>query len=76
MSYFGKLTTRMQDFREDLLNAKPMVCVERAKLVTESYKLHSDKPMVLRRALMLENVLENMSIYIEPQTLVRKSFLL
>jgi len=70
MSYFGKLTTRMQDFREDLLNAKPMVCVERAKLVTESYKLHADKPMVLRRALMLGNVLENMSIYIEPQTLI------
>lgn len=70
MSYFGKLTARMQNFREELLNAKPMVCVERAKLVTESYKLHADKPMVLRRALMLKNVLENMSIYIEPQTLI------
>ncbi len=70
MNYFGKLTTRMHDFREDLINAKPMVCVERAKLVTESYKLHADKPMVLRRALMLENVLKNMSIYIEPQTLI------
>ncbi len=70
MSYFGELTTRMQDFREDLLNAKPMVCVDRAKLATESYKLHADKPMVLRRALMLENVLKNMSIYIEPHTLI------
>jgi len=70
MSYFGELTTRMQDFRKDLLNAKPMVCVERAKLTTESYKLHADKPMVLRRALMLENILKNMSIYIEPQTLI------
>jgi len=70
MSYFGELTTRMQDFRKDLLNAKPMVCVERAKYTTESYKLHADKPMVLRRALMLENILKNMSIYIEPQTLI------
>jgi len=70
MNYFGELTTRMKDFREDLLNAKPMVCVERAKLTTQSYKLHADKPMVLRRALMLENVLSNMSIYIEPQTFI------
>lgn len=70
MSYFGELTTRMQDFRKDLIEAKPMVCVERAKLTTESYKLHADKPMVLRRALMLENILKNMSIYIEPQTLI------
>ncbi|QCX33107.1 glycyl radical protein [Caloramator sp. E03] len=70
MSYFGELTQRMKDFREELLNAKPMVCVERAKLTTESYKLHADKPMVLRRALMLENVLKNMSIFIEPQTLI------
>jgi len=70
MSHFGELTTRMKDFREDLINAKPMVCVERAKLTTESYKLHADKPMVLRRALMLQNVLENMSIYIEAQTLI------
>ena len=70
MSYFGELTTRMQSFREDLLKAKPMVCVERAICTTESYKLHRDKPMVLRRALMLENVLKNMSIYIEPQTLI------
>src|SRR5665647_1530773 len=70
MSYFGKLSTRMQNFRDDLLNEKPMVCVQRAKLATESYKLHADKPMVLRRALMLENVLKNMSIYIEPQTLI------
>ena len=31
MNHFGKLTTRMHDFREDLLNAKPMVCVEHIK---------------------------------------------
>lgn len=70
MSYFGELTARMKEFREELLIAKPMVCAERAKLTTESYKLHLDKPMVLKRALMFENVLKNMSIYIEPQTLI------
>lgn len=70
MNYFGELTARMHDFREELINAKPMVCAERARLTTESYKLNADKPMVLRRAYMLENVLKNMSIFIEPQTLI------
>ncbi|MFT8351685.1 glycyl radical protein [Clostridium saccharoperbutylacetonicum] len=70
MSHFGELTKRMHNFREELLNAKPMVCVERAKLITDSYSEHADKPMVLRRALCLENILENMSIFIEDDTLI------
>ena len=70
MNHFGELTKRMHNFREELLIAKPMVCVERAKLTTQSYKEHADKPMVLRRALCLENILKNMSIFIEPETLI------
>ena len=70
MNHFGELTKRMHNFREELLNAKPMVCVERAKLTTESYKEHADKPMVLRRALFLENILKNMSIFIEEDTII------
>lgn len=70
MSHFGELTTRMSNFRNDLLNAQATICVERARLTTESYKLYADHPVVLRRALMLENVLRNMSIYIEPQTVI------
>ncbi|MBU3088291.1 glycyl radical protein [Clostridium gasigenes] len=70
MNHFGELTERMHNFREELLNAKPMVCVERAKLTTESYKEHADKPMVLRRALFLENMLKNMSIFIEDDTVI------
>lgn len=70
MNYFGSLTDRMNNFREELLNAKPMVCVERSKYTTESYREHADKPMVLRRALCLENILKNMSIFIEDETLI------
>lgn len=70
MNPFGELTGRMNDFREALLNAKPMVCVERAVLTTDTYRENMDKPLSIRRALMLKNVLENMSIYIEPQTLL------
>lgn len=70
MNHFGELTERMCNFREKLINSKPMVCVERAKLVTESYKEHADKPMILRRALCLENILKNMSIFIEDETMI------
>ncbi len=68
--YFGKLTSRMHHFREELLNARPYVCVERAVLTTESYKLHADKPTILKRAYMLENILEHMTIYIEDDSLL------
>ncbi|MFR8229212.1 MAG: glycyl radical protein [Anaeromassilibacillus sp.] len=70
MSHFGELTTRMHDFREELLNAKPMVCVERAKITTQTYRENMDQPLAIRRALMYRNVLNGMSIFIEPQTLL------
>lgn len=60
----------MEHFREELLEAKPYVCAERAILTTESYRRHADKPVTLKRAYMLENVLANMSIFIEPATLL------
>ena len=41
-NHFGKLTERMHNFREELLNAKPYVCAERAVLTTESYRMHAD----------------------------------
>ncbi|MBQ8075943.1 MAG: glycyl radical protein [Oscillospiraceae bacterium] len=69
-SRFGALTNRMQAYRESLLSVKPQVCAERALLTTESYRLHADKPVILRRAYMLQNILENMTIYIEPETLL------
>ena len=68
--HFGRLTPRMAAWREELLDTPQSVCVERAMLTTETYKLHQHEPMVLRRALMVQNVLENMSIFIEPATLI------
>ena len=68
--YFGTLTERMRRFREEVLNASPKVCAERALLTTESYKAHQDMPVVLKRAYMMKNILENMSIYIEDETLL------
>ncbi|MCB0912700.1 MAG: hypothetical protein KDB60_13885, partial [Propionibacteriaceae bacterium] len=68
--HFGRLTPRMAAWREELLDTPQSVCVERAVLATQTYQQHQDEPMVLRRALMVRNVLENMSIFIEPATLI------
>ena len=67
---FGTLSPCMRAYREALVSAKPTVCVERARITTDTYKNHMDQPLALRRALMLQNVLEGMSVYIEPQTLL------
>ncbi len=68
--HFGSLTTRMNNFREELLSTKSNVCAERAILTTESYKLHADKPITLKRAYMLKNILEKMTIFIEEESLL------
>ncbi|MDO5084717.1 MAG: glycyl radical protein [Arachnia propionica] len=68
--HFGTLTPRMAAWREQLMETTPSVCAERAVLTTEAYKEHQHEPMVLRRALMVDKVLRNMSIYIEPATLI------
>lgn len=68
--HFGELTPRMGAFREELLNTQPQVCVERALLTTQTYREHADKPLAIKRALMLQNVLEHMTIFIEPYTLL------
>ena len=68
--HFGALTPRMNHFREELLEAEPRVCAERAILTTQSYREHADQPVVLKRAYMLQNILEHMSIFIEPDTLL------
>ncbi|MGM0214850.1 glycyl radical protein [Enterococcus sp. AZ109] len=68
--YFGRLTDRMNEYRESVLTKKPYICAERALLATEAYKEHQNQPSVMKRALMLKNILEKMSIYIEDETLI------
>lgn len=69
-SHFGDLTPRMQAFREEMLDEKPYVDAERAVLCTEAYEANKNQPPVMKRALMLEHILDNMTVYIEDRTLV------
>ena len=70
VEHFGDLTPRMNLFRDKVLDKKPYICAERALLATEAYKKNLNQPAVMKRALMLKNILENMSIYIEDETLI------
>lgn len=69
-SHFGELTSRMKAFREEMLDEKPYIDAERAVLATEAYREHQNQPNVMKRALMLEKILDNMTIYIEGKTLI------
>lgn len=68
--YFGNLTPRMQQFREAVLEKKPYIDATRALLVTETYQKYKNQPPVMKRALMLKNILKKMPIYIEDETLI------
>ena len=68
--HFGSLTERMRLFREEVLDEKPFIDAERAVLATEAYRANLNQPRVMTRALMLKNILEKMSIYIEDKTLI------
>ena len=69
-AHFGSLTPRMQAYRESVLDKKPYIDAQRALLATESYRANTHQSPVMKRALMLKNILEKMSIYIEDETIL------
>ena len=69
-AHFGSLTPRMAAYRESVLEQKPYIDAQRAVLATEVYKKNLHQPAVMKRALMLKNILEHMDIYIEDETIL------
>ena len=69
-AHFGNLTERMRAYREAVLDQKPYIDAQRAILCTQAYRANRHQPAVMRRALMLRHILENMTIYIEDQSLL------
>lgn len=70
MGSFGTISERMARYREEMLSTKPRVCVERAVLTTQAYQENMNQPLAIKRANMLAKVLDNMTIYIEPDSLL------
>ncbi|MGB3346012.1 MAG: glycyl radical protein [Candidatus Humimicrobiia bacterium] len=64
------ITKRIEKLRNKIINTVRKLDIERARLFTESYKKNENKPLILRRAMSLSYVLENMTIAIDPNELV------
>ena len=55
---------------ENLYKKMPEIEASRAVLLTESYQQTEDQPMVMRRALAFEHILDNIPIIIRDEELV------
>ena len=61
--------TRIRKLRSAMM-VKPSVCVERAKLITESYRQTEGEPAAVRRGKAFAHLLENMTVRIYPDELI------
>lgn len=53
---------RIRRLKDELLNTETVWCFERARLVTESYRMTEGQPPAMRRARALYHVLDQMPI--------------
>ena len=72
---YCKLSFIGEELRSNYLNNRmrsvvPAICIERAKIVTESYKQSEGMPYIIRRASALKDLLEQMTIFIDEYELV------
>ena len=65
-----KMTERVKRLRELNLSAKPEICPERARLLTQSWEETKGLPHPIRRAKTLEKILAEMTIFIQPEELI------
>jgi formate C-acetyltransferase len=63
-------TPRVSAIKERFIKITPEICVERAQLITESYRETEDQPIHLRRAKALDKILEEMTVFIQDDELV------
>ncbi len=72
--FSGKASSRIETLKSRLLNAVPEMCIQRAVLATEAYKEYEAKTVIVKRALTLKKILENLPIFIEDDALLVGSF--
>jgi pyruvate formate-lyase/glycerol dehydratase family glycyl radical enzyme len=64
------VTPRVQALKERYLHTRPTVCTERARFYTKVYREQEAKPVIVRRALALEETLERMTVTIDEGELI------
>lgn len=70
MKQYEIKSERIKKLRESVLSQTPMVCIERARFVTEAYRENEAEPVYIKRAKALEKTLKNMHIYIKEGELI------
>lgn len=63
-------TPREERIKERFVKITPEICVERAKLITESYKETEAEPVHIRRAKALAAILSKMTVFIADDELI------
>lgn len=61
---------RIEKLKDKHLSATPQICLERATIITKSYKETDGKPAIVRRAEALKKVLEKMTLRIWQDELI------
>ena len=66
----GRKGNRTERMKERLLSSPYVVCIERARFYTESYKETEGEPAAIRNAKALTKTLSEMTIFIDEDELV------
>ena len=61
---------RTEFLNQAMRSVVPSICIERAKIVTDSYKRTEGMPFIMRRAIALKDMLEKMTIFIDDEELI------
>jgi formate C-acetyltransferase len=64
------MADRIASLKERHLAVEQEICIERARYFTESFRRSEAEPRIIRRARALANVLEKMTVFIEPGELI------
>ncbi len=67
---FTESTERIKRLKDEVLNAIPEICIERGLIVTQADLELGDLPVPIKRAKILERILENMTISIGDDELI------
>ncbi len=70
MMIIGNSSERIEKLRTSLIDTPSTVCTERAKIITDVYRRNEDKPVIIKRAMAMREILRNMSISIEEDELI------
>lgn len=64
-NFFGQSSLRVKELRQRILDTPSTICLDRAQIITQVYKDNEDKPVIIKRALGLKAILEEMPIFID-----------